>query len=49
MAKLNKISVIETALDQWEWTVDVDENGDTVINSDVMYINGYGGTSHPIR
>ena len=40
MAKLNKISVIETALDQWEWTVDVDENGDTVINSDVMYING---------
>ena len=40
MAKLKKLSVIETALDQWGWSVDVDENGETVIESEVMYING---------
>ncbi len=27
MEKLKKISVIETALDQWGWSVDINEDG----------------------
>ena len=40
MEKLKKISVIETALDQWGWSVDINEDGETLIESNVMYING---------
>lgn len=40
MEKLKKLSIIETALGEWGWRVDVDENGDKVIDADVIYING---------
>lgn len=46
MGKLKKLSVIETALDQWGWSVDVDDEGETVIESNVMYINGIRETDY---
>ena len=40
MAKLEKLEVIETALDQYGWSIDLNAEGETVIESEVMYING---------
>lgn len=40
MSKLKALSIVETALDQWEWSVDTDENGNMIIESDVQVIEG---------
>lgn len=40
MPKLNGLSIIETALDQWGWTVDIDQNGNMIIDSNVQIIEG---------
>lgn len=40
MEPLKRLSVIETPLDQWGWSVDVDAQGAMVIASDVQVIEG---------
>lgn len=40
MKGLERLEIIETPLDQWGWSVDVDEQGAMIIESDVQVIEG---------
>lgn len=40
MAKLKELAIVETALDQWGWSVDIDNQGNMMIQSDVQEIEG---------
>lgn len=46
MRKLKELAIIETALDQWEWSVDLDSRGKTVIQSDLQVIEGRRETDY---
>ena len=40
MRRLEELAIVETPLDQWGWSVDVDAEGRMIIESDVQIIEG---------